>query len=77
MSLSQEDREWVKDMIRLVAMETLEKSRDFCSDKVTAHSATCPHMRKFRYLLIGIGVGLGVSADAILRAIISTIGKVG
>jgi hypothetical protein len=71
MSLTNEDRQWVKDMIALASSETLNRSRDFARGQVTGHTAACPNLQRLKWMLIGLGVGLGASAPSMIKGVIS------
>ena len=71
MSLSTEDRQWVKDMIALATSETLNQSRDFARSHVKSHASGCPNIQRLKWMLIGLGVGLGASAPSLVRGILN------
>lgn len=70
MSLSAEDRQWVKDMIAMATAETLNQSRDFARQRVDGHAKGCPNLQRLKWLCIGLGIGLGVSAPQIVKGIL-------
>jgi len=74
MSLSEQDREWVKDMIALATAETLNKSRDFARGRVSEHASACPNLQRLKWMLIGIGLGLGTQAPSMVKGVIALFG---
>jgi len=70
MSLTHEDREWIKDMIAMVAAETLNASRDFTREELKSHFGSCPNVQRLRWMLIGMGIGLGASAPSMVKGVL-------
>jgi hypothetical protein len=71
MSLTSDDRQWVKDMIAAAAVETLNKSRDFAREKISSHASACPNLQRLKWMLFGLGIGLGASAPSIVKGVAS------
>lgn len=73
MNLSPADREWVGAIVKQAASDTLNASRDFTRQMVEAHPKSCPNVARLKWMLMGLGIGLGISfpqiADAVIRLV--------
>lgn len=69
MSLTEQDREWVAAIIKEAASDVLNASRDFTRLMVDGHAKACPNLRRLKWLCLGIGLGLGVSAPEFIRRV--------
>jgi hypothetical protein len=70
MSLSEQDRDWVRAMIKEATTESLNSARDFSRERVEGHSKRCPNFRRLFWIAAGMGVGLGLSGPQIVKAAI-------
>lgn len=61
MVLSEQDREWVRAMIKEAASESLNEARDFARARDDAHVQSCPRFNRLKMVLVGIGIGAGVA----------------
>lgn len=59
MSLTDQDRDWVKAMIERATIETLNSGKNFARGMVESHTKACPNVAKLKWILIGLGIGLG------------------
>ncbi|HUW99867.1 MAG TPA: hypothetical protein VMY35_02730 [Phycisphaerae bacterium] len=73
MGLSEQDRDWVKAMIQEAAGECLNACRDFARARVEGHARGCPNIARLKWLMLGLGIGLGVSAPGIARAVVTLV----
>ncbi len=69
MSLTESDRQWVKDMIGAATVETLNKGRDFARGQVEGHVKSCPNVSKLKWIIFGIGLGLGSQIPLIAKSL--------
>lgn len=69
MSLSEQDRDWVRAMIQEAAAQTLNASRDFARARVEGHAGHCPNLARLKWMLIGLGLGLGAQAPQLIKGI--------
>jgi len=66
-SLSSQDREWVKAMIKTASVEILEQVR-VAIDESQVH---CPVVTKLRNISIGIGIGVFIAGGSAGATIVS------
>jgi len=75
MTLNDNDKEWVRLVAKEMMREVLEAADSMCSKRVEKHVALCPHVQKLKWLLIGAGIVIGASGQAIFDRLIGIFGR--
>lgn len=60
MSLSPEDREWIGAIVGKAIGDSLNAARDFSRGMVASHAKDCPNLAKLKWMILGLGVGIGL-----------------
>ena len=68
MSLPEQDKDWIKMLVKEAITETSSALKGYVHATVEAHAADCPNVSKIKYILIGIGIMLFASAGGAATA---------
>jgi len=71
MSLSTEDREWIGAIVSEAIIKSLNAGKDFSRRMVEDHTKACPNLTKLKYMIFGLGVGVGLACPQIAKALIA------
>jgi hypothetical protein len=73
MAITEQDRDWIKAMIKEATIEALNESRDFARARLDSHVRACPNLQRLKWMLIGLGLGLGSQAPMLIKGIASAL----
>lgn len=73
-SLSQQDRDWVKAIVKAAVTETLLEAKKCTDSRIEAHVKGCPHALRGKAIIAGIVVVATVAGGALFRALGSLFG---
>ena len=68
MALSEQDREWVRSIVAEAISAATASLMTYTHKTVDAHAGHCPNVSRLKYILIGIGIALTVTAGSAASA---------
>ncbi len=63
--LNQQDREWVKAMVKEAATKVLGEAKSYAHHVTDEHAEKCPNVTRIKSMLIGVGIGAGLAGIGI------------
>jgi len=72
MALNEEQREYIHAILDLAIERVVSSRREAIAEAMAQHIANCPQVKRVRYVLIGVGIGVTLvtgSAGAVLAKV--------
>ena len=68
MSLPEQDREWVRSIVKEAITELASALKGYIHETVNSHASHCPNISRVKWLLIGMAMVLGGGVAGIVSS---------